>query len=340
MARLKIAQVKEATSQEWDAAWEHCNYATYFQSRSWAEIWETYSGYMRPEPKLIGFSDGLKAVLPLSRVSGGPDDLIKSYVSSPAGTFGGWVSHDALTVEHARLLVHFMLNNLGDIVWLVNPYDENIFKAGIAPTDHQTHVLDLTPGFEALYKNFHEGNVRSIKKAQQRGVTVRAAEGIEEWREYYKVYEDSLDRWGSKATSRYSWKLFEEIHKRSANSCLWLATLEGQIISGAIFFYAKKHVVGWHGATLKDYFSYGPVNMLLSEVIRDAANNQYTWFDFNPSGGHEGVRAFKKSFDAKAVSCPLISARSENGLFIKKVVRKLKRQTKSILKSGVTYGNR
>ena len=67
MARLKIAQVKEATSQEWDAAWEHCRYATYFHSRLWAEIWETYSGYMRPEPKLIVFSDGLTAVLPLSR---------------------------------------------------------------------------------------------------------------------------------------------------------------------------------------------------------------------------------------------------------------------------------
>jgi hypothetical protein len=31
-----------------------------------------------------------------------------------------------------------------------------------------------------------------------------------------------------------------------------------------------------------------------------------TWFDFNPSGGHEGVRAFKAGFGAQLLSCPVV----------------------------------
>ena len=35
---------------------------------------------------------------------------------------------------------------------------------------------------------------------------------------------------------------------------LWLAELDGQIIAGALCFYAKQHVVYWHGAALTEHF--------------------------------------------------------------------------------------
>ena len=59
------------------------------------------------------------------------------------------------------------------------------------------------------------------------------------------------------------------------------------------------------------------------------------WFDFNPSGGHEGVRAFKKSFDAEAVSCPRYRPDRKWRVFIKKRRKKNKPAPMRILRRGV-----
>ena len=39
-------------------------------------------------------------------------------------------------------------------------------------------------------------------------------------------------------------------------------------------------------------------------LIISSANKE--WFDFNPSGGHAGVQAFKESFKAEPRKCPLV----------------------------------
>jgi len=53
-----------------------------------------------------------------------------------------------------------------------------------------------------------------------------------------------------------------------------------------------------------------PTNGLLYTVIRDGSDRGYGVFDFNPSGGHEGVVAFKKSFRPTRLSCDVVRRRS------------------------------
>lgn len=80
--------------------------------------------------------------------------------------------------------------------------------------------------------------------------------------------------------------------------------------AGALGFYAKSHVVYWRGAAYSDYFELRPVNLLMYEAIKHACENGYSWFDFNPSGGHEGVKAFKKSFGPTALRADIVSISS------------------------------
>ena len=69
--------------------------------REWAEIWRDYSGgRIRPAPRMIEFSDGTSALLPLS-LETAYRGLGRAYLSSPAGTFGGWISKHTLTTTHA-----------------------------------------------------------------------------------------------------------------------------------------------------------------------------------------------------------------------------------------------
>lgn len=307
--KISITRVSQATENEWDTAWKNCDYATYFQSREWSELWSLYTqGKIFPTPLSVRFSDGNFAIIPLScsqKFAG----LLKTYLMSPAGTFGGWISPDSLTIEHAQLLVNFCEKQISRLVWRLNPYDVNFSKINLEslPEKDETHAINISRGFDDIYKSWTKGHSSAARKARKEGVFVKQADTLEDWRCYYEVYQDSLRRWGEKSSSKYDWKLFLEMFKlNSPNIKLWLSIYQKQVVSGALIFYSKNHVVYWHGAALQAYFHVKPVNLLMYEAIKDACEKGYFWFDFNPSGGHEGVKKFKKSFGTESLPCPIV----------------------------------
>ena len=308
---LKINSIRPASDDEWDAVWEDCEYATYFHSREWADIWNVYSnGNISTFPQFITFSDGRECLLPISiqrRFLG----FLMVGLSSPAGTFGGWISKDKLLAEHVELMANYVTKRFRAVNWRVNPYDPNMpLSIDKSARDDCTYSLDLNLGFDAISGDWSKGRgsmARKIRKAAKAGVSVRFANKLEDWQSYYQVYEQSLRRWGDEASSSYKWALFNDLFQRhSQDIALWAAVRDGKIICGAICFYSKKHVVYWHGAALQEHFNLRPVNLLMSEIIRNACEREYRWFDFNPSGGHEGVTSFKKSFGAKPLPSPSV----------------------------------
>jgi hypothetical protein len=303
-----IVSIQPATNEQWDTAWQGCDYATYFHSREWAEVWSEYSaGRSVPAAKRVTFADGCDAVLTLSgaRRHGG---WVTDHVSSPGGTFGGWVSTSALTSQHADALCRFLQTGVGNLQWRLNPYDVNLAELCVVGKRDETHVLDLSHGFDAIFRGWTKGHSSAARKAQKAGVTVRFAQDVRDWRSYYAAYEDSLRRWADKASGRYEWRFFETLFRRaSPHVRLWLAEANGEIVAGALCFYARTHVVYWHGAALETYFNLRPVNLLMFEAIKHSCENGFRWFDFNPSGAHEGVAAFKRSFGATARLCPVVT---------------------------------
>jgi lipid II:glycine glycyltransferase (peptidoglycan interpeptide bridge formation enzyme) len=91
-----------------------------------------------------------------------------------------------------------------------------------------------------------------------------------------------------------------------------LSIYQDKVISGALCFHSKRHYVYWHGASIETYFNLRPVNLLLYEVIKNACEKGYLWFDFNPSAVLKGVKAFKERFGAQALKCPIVELRPRN----------------------------
>jgi len=324
---LSIAMIRPANAEEWDTLWRQCDHATYFHSREWAEIWSVYTkGGMRPDPKLVVFSDGKKALLPLS-CNLLLKRLVRYYVSSPAGTFGGWIAADPLEAEHAALLTNCMITGFGNMAWRLSPYDDALLHLNVRTySNEETHSLSLKEGFHAIFKGWTKGHKSAVAKARREEVSVRMGSTLDDWHSYYRVYEASLRRWGGRASSRYHWEIFEEMLRRRSNHIrLWLAIHRDKVVAGALCFYAKRHVVYWHGAALEDYFPLRPVHLLMYEAIKDACGGGYFWFDFNPSGPHEGVRGFKKSFGAIPLPCPVVTVETRLLRFMKKFGPILKR---------------
>jgi hypothetical protein len=326
---LRIEKISAATSAEWDLAWRGCDYATYFHSREWSEIWaECSGGRMTPSPLLVSFSDGARALLPLAKQKS-VKNLVTSYISSPGTTYGGWISAETLGAEHASLLVSYMSENLGNLNWRLNPYDRLPGMLSLpAQVQDETHAVDLSVGIEEIRLRWKKSSSvdRKARKALKEGVSVRPAGSLDEWLAYYDVYLDSLNRWGENATSRYDWELFEEISRRNSKEVkLWLSFYDGKVIAGALCFYAKRHAVYWHGAALQEYFNLRAVNLLMCQAIEDACLTGYSWFDFNPSGGHDGVTAFKRSFGAVPLPAPVLTLEKRSTALLKKVSSNLKR---------------
>jgi hypothetical protein len=325
---MTITQVRPTNAEEWDTIWQHCDYATYYHSRAWADLWYHYTcGTMRPAPRLLTFSDGKTALLPITRQQkyGG---FYTSYLSTPAGTFGGWISTDTLHTTHAALLADYMLHRLPNMRWRVNPYNRVVQDIALPITQQDvTHTLPLTSDFGTIYKRWSKGHSSAARKARREGVTISKADTLDDWRAYYAAYTDSLRRWGERATSCYQWTLFETLaHCPSSYHTLWLARFQDTIVAGALCFYARRHVSYWHGAALEAYFHLRPVHLLMYEVIQDACEHGYTWFDFNPSGGNEGVQNFKKGFGADALPCPIVCTSAPEVRVAEAVIRKLRRR--------------
>jgi hypothetical protein len=324
--KIKITKITNSSVKEWNEALEACPHATYFHSYEWADIWQQYRG-LTPRAKRIEFSDGATLILPCSYILTGKGWL-KHVVMSPATTFGGALYNpERITEEHLGLVFH-EVKKFSSVTWRQNPYETLLRQ--VWPIDSQndmTHTLNLTKGFDAIYKSWTKGNstARKARKARKQGVSVELAATLDDWQVYYRVYEDSLKRWGDKASSKYEWELFNNIYmKNSSNIKLWLSTYQNKVIAGALCFYTNKHAVYWHGATLKDYFHLRPVNLLMYEIIKHACEAGYDWYDFNPSGGHKGVVAFKKSFGCDVYKSNVLMYKSVPIKFISLVRRFLR----------------
>lgn len=310
---ITIASVTQPTKAEWAELWRDCEYATYFHSPEWAELWrEVSSGGVRPTPKLLNFSDGMRALVPLSyqsKLSG----LLSRYVSSPEGTFGGWLSSDPLSLEHGVLLIDWLTKRQGrNLVWRLNPYDQLVFQAGrfcqLECRPDETHVLDLRVGLDALFRSFRAGYRSQIRRTlESRHFSVAPATTLNDWRSYYRVYQDSLERWGCSAREGYSWRLFEALFRlRSPQIKLWLARVGEEVVSGNLCLYSKRHVVYWHGSTLKGHLTSNVAKLVMYEAIKDAVSTGHHWFDFNPSAGLSGVKFFKEGFSAEPKAAPIV----------------------------------
>ena len=319
---LSILKTWVPSPSEWDDAWQNCHYSTYFQSREWAEIWTDYShGMLIPAPLMVVFSDGTKTLLPFSK-----EKIFKGfvtrYISSPAGTFGGWLSDSSLDQQYQKLLLKLIAQSYGNLIWRFNPYERVEYPGGLGVlTKGETHALDLSIGFDKIYRSWTKGHASAVRQARKAGVEIILAETREDWENYFHVYEDSLKRWGKNATLTYTQNFFELLFLRaSPNVKLWLAKFEGGVIAGALCFYSPTHVVYWHGAALSSHFELRPVHLLMYESIKDAADRGFKWFDFNPSGDLDGVKAFKRSFGASSIesnSLSLISTKQKLIRFIR-----------------------
>ncbi|MCL5022526.1 MAG: GNAT family N-acetyltransferase [Nitrospirae bacterium] len=288
-----IRKIRKATDEEWDRMVYSVGSAIYFQTREWFDIWAEHAGF-KSDTKLILFDSGKSVLLPLASIT--LKGLVKCYFTAPKG-MGGFVSADELDSEEKRELFE-VLKKMKMLYCAANPYDPLTNEFDGFNDEDFTQVLDLGAGFDALFKKWTWGHYSRTRKALREGLTAEEAATENDWKAYFELYQDTLARWGEKATNTYTWDLFATMYrKKSPGIRLWLARHQGQIISGALCFYHNRHVAYWHSATAQQFFKkLNATHVLQYAIIKDACEKRFLLYDFLPSSGIEGVIDFKSGF--------------------------------------------
>ena len=311
--------IKKIDYDFWFDVARKCEYATFFHSPLWHQL--ALSTYPHYKDASIGveLNTGTRAVLPLLETGRSTRGIFRKLVSTFAGCYGGVIADGPITIDECNYIYQKAVTwDIEQIVILGNPFcDVQTDALQCEKEDYFTQVLTINQEFDNVLSGFSKGHRRNTKKGKQLGVTTRVANTLDDYKCYFDVYQDSIVRWGDKTSSRYPWSLFENGCRFSQENPdlikLWFAELEGKVIAGAWVFYWNNHAVYWHGAALGDYFSYYPNNVLLADVIEDVCNRGFKYFDFNPSGGHDGVAKFKERFGAE--KWPLMYYMLDGGLY-------------------------
>lgn len=304
----------------WEVA-AACPEATFFHTPLWTRLITAIHPEWRDASVGFELDGGARAVLPLLETARPIRGLFRDFVSTFGGCYGGLIADVPLQPPSLQKAWQVVLGSgrLARLQLTGNPLSEQWGPPrAAAEREDFTHLLDLSPGYDAVERSFSESTRRWIRKADQVGMAVEAARDEGSFRAYYAIYEESLRRWADRATSSYPWTLFEAGFRLGLQNPgtmeLWLAKLEERVVAGAWVFYWNRHAVNWHGATGSDALSEGagrgrwPRDFragagLHAAVIRDACARGAAFYDFNPSGGHEGVAHFKSGFGTHR--CPV-----------------------------------
>ncbi len=285
----------------WEELVENSPESTFFHSRLWHEIvtrtYRTYSIATRG----FEFADGGRAVFPFIQTKEG--GILKGkgrLKSSVFGGYGGIIADRRLTEQEQQAIYAHLLSLKASISVDGNPFSPYTVPQTFTVKHDFTHVVALNSTEDQIYKRLSRGAKSNLNQARKKGVTIRTAHTEHDVARYGEVYHNTLKRWGEAALFTYPETLFQNILKQAgAAAKLWLAEKEGIIIAGAMIFYWNRIASYWHGASLQEYFDCYPNNLLHMEIIKDARRRGYSFYDFGPSGGQQGVVRFKQSFGAE-----------------------------------------
>ena len=310
----------ESKWEEIIAASEH---SYFFHTPAWARILEeTYGGEIATRLYEI---DGKEILVPMIK-----HKRHGFYVySSMESGYGGIFSTSELSPDVLQKILRDIVS--GKSLWFTMslppffdlPVQKDIFIKEVNSEWNYTHVLSLEKGFEYLWKNKFERDLkRGIKKAEKNNVEIINTNKLEPFEIFYSLYKNRSKVWGYKVPP-HPWKLYENLHKfGSSHVQLRLAVKDAKTIAGLITFEYGDSIFRWMNASLKEYLKYYPNNLLDKEVIEYACKMGFKYYNFGASGNLEGVRKFKESFGAEKVEVKHYVVQSRLGRLANIVLRR------------------
>ncbi len=267
--------------------------ATFYHSRVWIECLAATFPRMDFRSLVAVSAGSVEGFLPYFVVRRGPFRVVWSL---PFGTYGGPVAGDrrvasALVDEFSRTLLPAGVLLAG---W-VDFGDSADPASGWRRQVLQTHLIDLSSGFDTLWESTIDRQRRKrTRRAERLGVTVRLAEGEIDLRSYYSIYSDRIDQWGGR--NQYPESFFSMLLERGGDSVrLYVAEHDGVVVGGHFNFYHRDMVTAWQGVTTRESNHLQPGSLLYTRCLEDACARGYRVYNLGGSLDKRSLIDFKES---------------------------------------------
>jgi lipid II:glycine glycyltransferase (peptidoglycan interpeptide bridge formation enzyme) len=284
-------EVREAISADtWDRFVSTSDHALLFHRRDWLEVLRDTQG---ASLRLFGVHDPQAgddpvALMPVLVRRFGPFRVAASPLVVEDTPYLGPVASPSLipdvliaTRDRLRRDVHFIRLLLPDT--LPEPARRTLEAAGYSLSTKTTHLLDLTPGKEALWKQMQGRARTAVRRATKSGIELLRTGSPDEAlvdRYYALVAAVYADQGRDTPNPR---ELYQQLFRRLGADgalSLTLATVDGADVAGAVFGYDEHRAYYLNGASLREFRKLNATNLVLWSEVEAAADSGRPVFDF------------------------------------------------------------
>lgn len=254
---------------------------------------------------LLKDGDEIKGVLPLLKRKTDKGVIVNSLPYY--GSNGGIIAVDERSYYE---LLDFYNSYISSPEIVVSCLTESPFAIkNIKPStdfeDYRIGQITPIPSFDEnfdikLFEIIDSSTRRNIRKAQSSSVKVEIDNSLDSFKHLYEIHYENITSIGGKAKD---WRFFEMIpsyFEAGTDFNVYVASINGQIVSALLLFYFNKTVEYFTPATVHEYRNAQPIAELLRVAFVDAAKRGFTHWNW---GGtwitQEGVYKFKAKWGAK-----------------------------------------
>jgi len=269
--------------------------ATFFATPEWTDVLVRAFPAFRPRPSLFSFGPAERLVVPAIEVRRGFGRLHAIH-SMPFGTYGGLVGPGSLDPETTgAILDHLVAGGWGRFQTTVypNPLSPRADLGGHGTDQDRVLAPDLEQGYDAWWQGLDARTRYHVRKAENRGVTIRSEMDVEDYDAFYRLYQLSSAGWDA---GRFGRRFFEAVWDlNSPRIDLWSAHADGRLVAGVLVFHWNGQVTPFLSALEPEARILAPTNLLYTRMIEHYAADGETRFSFLGSGGKRSVERFKRS---------------------------------------------
>jgi len=310
MVTVDVVNSSEA-KEEWNQFLSESKNASFASLFNWKAIYEEVFGF-KTFYLLIKDVRKIRGILPLvlinSPLIGKGSFLISTPYLTQSGLCLNGISFDPTPVINtlSKLIKECGVRyvEIRQIVPFTPPLPsplEGEGKGGVFFTrkNNFTFQIDLSKGAEKLWEGFTPKVRNQVRKAQKSGIEIITGKDQYFINSFYQVFSKRMKELSFPA---YPKRYIESIIKNfNNNSKIILALYKNKVVGGMLLLSFKDTISNPYAATLVEYNSLCPNNLMYWEAIQQGARDGFSVFDMGRSQAGRGTYEFKKQWGAEPI---------------------------------------
>jgi CelD/BcsL family acetyltransferase involved in cellulose biosynthesis len=320
-ARASVVEprvIRDPDPAAWDDLVSAAPDASVFHTSAWAKVWAGEWRGSRWEGLVI--EDGSRYVAAIGAIVR-RRGLATTVDAMPYATYGGPIvraDHPDSGASRRALLEAFAeraskrLVARAQVTWYDG--DRDAIPSALEVTEGFTHVLPLGADYEQVADGFAPSTRRLVRQADESGLTVKAADSIEDVEKFYAIAVETVRRRGGtpKPLSLYR-RIFEQMVPAGL-ARYHLVLHDGAAVAGSLHLFHQGVAMNWLPVSLESAWHLRPNNYLIASVLETLCAAGYLEYNFGASPPDAaGLIRFKEGWGARPR--PVVTASRRSGWF-------------------------